>query len=183
MRANFFGDFEYYAEIDGQLCELNLDHYFTRRVKMYKKSNCMLGNDFVHVGNDPNTKPCIKMDFLTGSHVIRLVTHHTRPFKGISHLSLHDDNRDVIFESNLLPGEIIKTNIQIKKDTNFNLYLTFTSTEVQHGLIRVILITEPIQHDSNINIDLIKSNWVVKEIEVIPNQTVENIEYDTEYKY
>lgn len=183
MKTNFFGDFEYYAEINGQLFELEHDYRFDREVKIHKSSNCMLGMDFVHVGNEPNIKPCIKIDLNTGSHLIKLTSHHVRPFKGISYLTLKDEDGNILLENKILPEEILKYNIKIKRNSDFNLYLTFSSTEVHHGLIRVLLETEPTKFDEDIDIKLEKTTWKIREIDLVPIQEVEIIEYDTEYKY
>jgi hypothetical protein len=183
MRANFFGDFEYYAEVNGQLFELTTDYKFDREVKLYKNSSCMIGKDFVHADTNPNINPCIKMDMTKGAHIIKLTAHHTRPFKGISYVSLKDDNNDFIFENELLPGDILKYEVKIKRTNDFNLYLAVSSSEVTHGMVRVLLQTEPVSYTGDVDIKLEKSHWKIKEVDLTPVQMIEAIVHDTEYKY
>lgn len=45
MRANFFDDFTYYAEIDGTLHELTDSHLFGRDVKRYGNTYCYAGKN------------------------------------------------------------------------------------------------------------------------------------------
>jgi len=181
MKTNYFGDFEYYAEINGDLFELTPSYFFSRNVKRYNDSYCFIGKDFVHP--DRNINPCIKMSFAKGSHLIKITLHHTRPYKGVSDILLKDGDGNIIVTNKLLPGDIFNYEIKIKRDAEFDLYFTVSSHEITHALVRTIIETNEIDFDGDLNINLNKTNWVIKETNANPPQDVRVIEYDTEYKY
>jgi hypothetical protein len=180
-KTNFFGDFDYYAEINGNLYELENSYMFSRNVKRYKDTYCSIGMDFMHP--DKNINPCIKMSFNEGSHLIKVILHHTRPYKGITNILLKDDLADIIVADKLLPGEIFKYDIKIKRDVAFDLYFTIASEDITHALVRTVIETNEIDFEGGLDITLDKSNWVVKEIDNHKLQDVRDIVYDTEYKY
>jgi hypothetical protein len=181
MRANFFGDFNCYAEIDGSLFELENSYMFSRDVKRYKDTYCCIGMDFMHP--DRNINPCIKMSFVEGSHLLKLVMHHTRPYKGITDVLLKDGDGVVIFDNKLLPGDIFNYSVSIKRESAFDLYLTISSKNIEHALVRTLIEADEVDFTGDLDIVLNKSNWVVKEIDTRKIQDVRNIVYDTEYKY
>jgi hypothetical protein len=180
-KTNFFGDFDYYAEINGNLYELENSYMFDRNVRRYKNTYCYIGIDFMHP--DKNINPCIKMSFNDGSHLIKITLHHIRPFKGVTDVLLKDDNGNVIFINKLLPGEIFNYDVKIKKEGPFNLYLTIASEDITHSTVRTLIETTEIDFTGNLDITLNKSNWIVKEIDNHKLQDVKDIVYDTEYKY
>jgi hypothetical protein len=181
MRTNFFGDFDYYAEINGNLYELKNSYMFYRKVKRYKDTYCCIGMDFMHP--DKNINPCIKMNFKEGSHLIKITLHHIRPFKSVTDILLKDTNGEVIIADKLLPGEIFKYDIKIKKEIPFDLYFTIASKDITHSTVRTLIETNETNFAGNLDIILNKSNWVVKEIDNRKLQDVREIVYDTEYKY
>lgn len=181
MRANFFDDFTYYAEIDGTLHELTDSHLFGRDVKRYGNTYCYAGKDFLHP--DQNINPCIKMNFLDGAHLIRLTVHHVRPFKGITSILLKDDSGVVILDGKLLPGEILTHEIKIRRSIPFDLYFTISSDDIVHALVRSLVQVDVASFSGDLEIKCNKRKWVVKETYHPPTQNVRDIVHDTEYKY
>jgi hypothetical protein len=180
-KTNFFGDFDYYAEINGSLFELEDSYMFDRKVKRYRDTYCYIGIDFMHP--DRNINPCIKMNFKEGAHSIKIISHHIRPFKDVTDVLLRDDGGKIILADKLLPGEIFTYNIKIKREVPFNLYFTIASKDITHSTVRTLIETNEIDFTGSLDIKLNKSSWVVKEIDNRYLQDVREIDYDTEYKY
>jgi hypothetical protein len=123
------------------------------------------------------------MSFTKGSHLIKITLHHIWPYKGESDILIKDGNGNIIVTGKLLPGDIFNYEIKIKRDTTFDLYFTVSSHEITHALVRTIIETTEIDFNGDLNINLNKTSWVIKDIDTKPLQDVRAIEYDTEYKY
>jgi hypothetical protein len=106
-----------------------------------------------------------------------------RPYKDVTDILLKDGGGNIIVNDKLLPGDIFNYEIKIKRDAAFDLYFIVSCYDVRHSLIRTIIETDEIDFADDLNVNLTKTNWVIKDIDTKPLQDVRAIEYDTEYKY
>ena len=123
------------------------------------------------------------MNFVEGSHLIKITLHHTRPYKGLSNVLLKDDGGNIIVTNQLLPGDVFKYEIKIKRDVAFDLYLTISSHEITHALVRTLIEVEETEFVGDLTVNLNKGSWAVKELTPQLLQDVRELVYDTEYKY
>lgn len=123
------------------------------------------------------------MNFSQGAHLIKITMHHVRPHIGITNIRVRDDDGNEILSGELLPNDIFTYNIKIKRDIPFNLFLTISSVEITHALVRTLIETNESNFDDELSIDLNKSTWVVKDTCIQQLQDLGEIQYGTEYKY
>jgi hypothetical protein len=181
MKANYFGDFPSYAEINGELFELTPSHFFSRNVRRYKDSYCMVGTDFVHP--DRNINPCIKIPIPQGAHLLTITLHHIRPYTGVSTVSLMDDSGNVLVRDTLLPGNIFRYEIKLHRSIPSDVYLTISATELTHATVRTLVTVTETDFSGSLEINLHKSHWVVEALDMPHHQTVPELTYDADYKY